>query len=1727
MKKVISTLFLLTVFSAIFAQNRTCGTMAHQDAIEQTDPTIIKSRKLVEDKYQEYISNPLNLVNGRLVVTIPVVVHVVYNTTTQNISQAQIQSQIDILNKDFRKLNADTSSIPTAFKSVAADCEVQFCLAQRDPSGNATTGITRTQTSVTSFIDDDKVKYASSGGHDIWDRNKYLNLWVCNLGNGLLGYAQFPGGTAATDGVVIGYTCFGSTGTAASPYNKGRTATHEIGHWLNLYHTFQGGCAGTTNSNCSTAGDRVCDTPPTSTANYGCPSTQNTCTETSPFPSPYTSNQNDMTMNYMDYVDDACMYLFTTGQKARMQALFATGGSRVSLVTSDGCMAVNGAPTPDFTANKTTICVGQSVIFTNASTGSPTSYSWTFTGGTPATSTATNPTVTYSTAGTYTVSLTASNANGSNTKTQTAYITVLATTALPVTEGFQATFPPTGWSIGNADNSTITWAQATTAGGYGTSTSSAVFNNYDLNAVGTKDYLYTPAYSFSGVTNGYLKFDYAYGLYNATSADTLEFMYSTDCGTTWTSIWKKGGSALATVASATSAFTPSASQWKTDSVSLTAVANQSSVRFAIVNTNKYGNKIYVDNINIYNKAANVAPVANFSGTPTTVTVGNSVAFTDLSTNTPTSWSWSFSGGTPATSTTQNPTITYNTVGTYPVTLVATNSIGSNTMTKTAYINVVAATTGGCDTLANLVATDSARIYLTAAGVSSYISGHNTYGDLAKAEKYTGVPAGNQVTGAIMAFGVAKYATTASKITVKVWNNNGTNGVPGTVLASKDVTIQSIANNINANPYQYTVVNFTTPAAVGTTFYVGFEMTYASGDSVAIYTTQIGNAASHPYQGWEKWSDGTWAAYDTSWNVALSNYIFPIICTSSNAPVAAFTANKTSVCAGGSVTFTDQSTNSPTSWAWSFPGGTPTSSTSQNPTVTYNTAGTYNVTLTATNAGGNNQLVKSSYITVTANPTGTTTSTAVACFGGSTGSATVTAASGTTPYTYSWSGGGTTATISNKPAGTYTVTITDSKTCSATASATISQPTAALSALVAVTNAVCNGANGSATITASGGTRNYTYLWNNGQTTATINSLTAGTYTCTVTDANGCTVMASGTVANQASTLTVITSKTDATCGNANGTATATPNTSTANVTYLWSNGSTNSTISGLSAGSYSVTLTSSQGCTASATVVINNNTTSGLTISASAVPTTCGLINGTATVSGAPANATYTWSNGATTQTITNLGAATYTVTAAAGGCTGTATATVNTSSVHAVTTTTTNASCGSSNGSATAVVSPSGTYTYSWSSGATTATASGLAAGSYTVSVIGSNGCTVTATANVSNANAPVAMVTSNNVSCNGGNNGAISVTVSGGSSPYSYNWSNGSTNSSISNLSAGSYTLTITDNSSCKSINTINISQPTQIIALASSTQVNCFGAGNGSATVNASGGTGLLSYLWSNGATTSSLSNLLSGNYSVTVTDANSCSVSASTVVASPAQLQININAQNINCFGQNNGSATAVVSGGTGNLAYSWNNGQTTATASNLVAGLYSLTVTDANGCTATRSINVTQPTSALTATSSSTNTSSTSNSGTANVTAQGGTSPYTYMWNNGQTTASMSSLAAGSYSCTVTDSKGCTTVVTAVVNADPNGLNTINENINLSIAPIPAENNVNIFISLPKSEETILEIVNVIGQKVMEVKFGQIKEINYSLDIQNFAVGTYYAKIITENGFAVKAFIKKQ
>ncbi len=314
---VILLVYLSGVFP-VFSQVRQCHADEHLAEEVRQNPSRLNILKQAE-RHTEQFGRSLASRSENLI-TIPVVVHIVYNDVAENISDDQVRSQIEVLNKDFRRKNTDTTSL----WSVAADAGIEFCLATRDPAGLPTSGITRTPTLITSFATTgDNVKYSSKGGKDAWPADSYLNIWVCDITGSVLGYAQFPGGKPETDGVVVDYKVFGTGPNVTPGFHLGRTATHEVGHWLNLKHIWgSGDCVND---------DLVADTPKAEGPNYGCQKGHWSC------------GSIDMVENYMDYSNDDCMNLFTAGQKTRMQALFSDGGLRSKIRESKGCLKVQNA----------------------------------------------------------------------------------------------------------------------------------------------------------------------------------------------------------------------------------------------------------------------------------------------------------------------------------------------------------------------------------------------------------------------------------------------------------------------------------------------------------------------------------------------------------------------------------------------------------------------------------------------------------------------------------------------------------------------------------------------------------------------------------------------------------------------------------------------------------------------------------------------------------------------------------------------------------------------------------------------------------------------------------------------------------------------------------------------------------------------------------------------------------------------------------------------------------------------------------------------------------------------------------------------------------------------------------------------------------------------------------------------------------------------------------------
>lgn len=725
-----------------------------------------------------------------------------------------------------------------------------------------------------------------------------------------------------------------------------------------------------------------------------------------------------------------------------------------------------------------------------------------------------------------------------------------------------------------------------------------------------------------------------------------------------------------------------------------------------------------------------------------------------------------------------------------------------------------------------------------------------------------------------------------------------------------------------------------------------------------------------------------------------------------------------------------------SWA---PGGQNTANISNQP------AGVY--TLTATDSNG---CVITFIDTIIQPPPLATvpTTTNVSCFGGSNGAANVAVSGGTPAYTYSWSpAGGTAATASGLSIGTYTLLVTDANNCTITQTVSVAEPTV-LTATVSSTNETCDYLdNGTATLAASGGTPAYTYSWQpGGQTTSSISGLAAGTYTAIVTDSLGCQAITFATVTEPPTLAVTLFNQVNVSCfGGSDGSVTANPTGGTAGYTYSWMpGGQTGSTATNLAAGTYTATVTDTNGCTALDTVTITQPPLLTMTATVSNVSCNAGSDGAiTANPAGGTPPYTYVWLPGnQATQTISGLPAGVYTVTATDSlACTVTASYTVTEPTPLAITISPTAVSCfGGSDGVATAsVTGGTPSYTYSWSpSGGTAATATGLAMGNYTVLVTDSNSCMLTQTVSITEPTALSATTTATDETCDYLNNGSATVSASGGTPAYTYTWQPGNlSGSTISSQASGTYTVTVEDANGCLDTLTAVINEPLPIIiSFSNQVNVSCFGGSNGSITGSATGGTPNYVYTWMPGSVNGSgMNNLTAGTYTLTITDANSCTGSNTVAITQPAApVAVTVTATPNVCYAGTAGSATAAATGGTSPYTYSWTpGGQTGATATGLAAGTYTATATDTLGCTQSNTVTVTQPGPIVINTNGTNSTCGNAN-GSVSASASGTVGPYTYTWvPSGVTTQTLTNIPAGSYTVQVNDALGCLADTFVIIN----------------------------------------------------------------------------------------------
>ncbi|MES2284804.1 MAG: PKD domain-containing protein [Bacteroidota bacterium] len=770
-------------------------------------------------------------------------------------------------------------------------------------------------------------------------------------------------------------------------------------------------------------------------------------------------------------------------------------------------------------------------------------------------------------------------------------------------------------------------------------------------------------------------------------------------------------------------------------------------------------------------------------------------------------------------------------------------------------------------------------------------------------------------------------------------------------------------------------------------------------------------------------------------------------TSYSVAVSANAGTDKTVCKQNPITTISGSVTAANGGIWTGGGGTFNPNNTSLTGSTYSpspaelVAGFADLTLTTTGTGtcpAVSDMVKINYVAFTGIVS--FTKTPVSCFGGNDGSATVSITGGTPTYTYSWNTAPaqSSATATNLSLGTYSVTVTNGIGCTSTNPVTIIQPSS-IALASSITDVSCSGGStGSVSITPSGGTGPYTYLWQPGnQTTSSISSQLAGSYTVTVKDSKACQIASTYTI-TQPSAIAILLTPTPVTCfGGTTGIASSTVSGGTLPYSYNWSSGATSPNASGLQAGTFTLTVTDNKGCLKSNSVSITQPTA--IIASTAITNETCYSMNdgtATVTVSGGNPGYTFLWSNGSTTPQISNLIPQNYSLTVTdLEGCTATAFATIIASGFLTINfISQVNVSCFSGN-DGVVTASPSGgtaNYTYLWTpGGATAATNTNLTFGTYTVAVTDSKGCTTTDSVTITQPLSPLSVSASSlPASCYGENDGSVSGSATGGTGPYTYLWTPGNlTGQNIPNLTAGTYTVTASDSKGCVSVNSVTIAQPIQIVLTTSSVNSDC-GQPNGQSSVSVSGGFSPYTYLWSPSSGTDAVaSDLISGAYTVLVTDSTGCtSTQFGNVSENSAPTASIFSVVNVSCYGGSDGSAKVAISGGIGTYTYSWMPmGGNDSIATGLIAGSYTVTVTGTNGCKALATINpgITQPLPILIAVTKSTVSCFGGNDGTASANASSGTPGYTYQWlPSGTMGASITNLSADTYTVQVTDAKNC-------------------------------------------------------------------------------------------------------
>ncbi|MCF8246827.1 MAG: T9SS type A sorting domain-containing protein [Saprospiraceae bacterium] len=1408
--------------------------------------------------------------------TISVVVHVIHNGEPigqgQNLSAAQIQAQIDILNEDYSALNSQFYNTPSQWMGAAGFPNIQFCLANKKPNGTPTDGIDRQQMTVTGTTWNNNNINSTIKPAIKWDPLRYFNIYVLPIPGttsqgGVVGFSNYPvtGQIGSnSDGVVIDYRWFGAPGFPTSGY---RPLTHETGHYLGLPHPFNGGsCA---------LDDGIGDTPniEVSTRDLA------TLNCASSYPNgPVSCGNEHMYVNYMDYVTENCYTSFTAGQVNVMRAVLngtSSGfgyGSRNGLIqnapaqcsipaTDAGVTRVVNPQNISCTTSQITPVVTLRNFGTNNLTSAnilfkinnnaPVSFAWTgslFAGQNLDVSLAPFTPM----AGSYTLTAWTTQPNGladqriSNDTTAANRYTYIATSP-PMAENFEneTSFPTSeGVFQLNVSSDDFVWQLVDSVSAYGQGSYSAVFDNYhDINGTnpfGTIDALITRHFDLTNMTGSMLKFDVAYAPYIEDIGDSLIVLVATDCSQNFNQqVYKKGGMSLATAPITTSEFTPTASQWRTEIVDLSAFDGMTDLTIALVNKSAFGNRLFVDNIGV-GKNCSLTTASTSNPQPddcfgscigaATINVGNH--------NGGLHYQWE---GFPSSF--DQPTNNELCAGTTSVTV--TDLIGCTSVVNVQIEQEQApqlATTftavtvyGGSDGTASVTVSNSTGPY-------SYDWSHGF------AQNNT-----NNSTSTATGLSAGSYAVTVTA-------GNGCTATATVVVGSVCAGF-SVSTSITQQPCSNASNGFVASQTQSGTAPVTYL--WSNGQTTASAT----NLSANTYTVTVTDSNGCPATSSISLTAlpAITLTVTPTHQTMAGENDGAATAN----ASGGGGNF---------SYLWS-------NGMSTNP-ITGLAPGNYSVTTTDANG-----CTASASTTINSvNCGGFSANLAVTnlnCFGANNGTASAVPSGGTSPVTYLWSNGAATASIQNLPAGAISVSVTDGLGCLVQLDGTVTQPAQLLTNAFSINETMPAANDGSASVAPTGGTIPHVVLWSTGATTLTINNLAPGIYSVTLTDGNMC--IASSQVTVQASTcfIGLQFTSTPTTCPDLNdGSATVSIQSGgTGPFSFLWSNGQTTASISTLIADNYQVTVTDAGGCTATGQVTVNSNDTTPPTIEIlSQVVVVLGA-NGTATidpsqlVSNVNDNCSMVFlqvfpesvdcSNVGNLQvTVTGTDSSNNQVTAVTGivvsdemppviTCPGNISVNDCGPVTYMLPIATDNCSTPSLDlmaGFESGQVFPIGTTTVTWAANDVSLNVSTC---SFEVMV---------------NYDLAVAAQT-NEPSCYGASDGSISLIPSGGQPPYNYIWSGGNGG----NLPAGNYSFTITDFNGCAISETVVLTQPDEITIQVINITPATTGQSNGQIDFVVNGGTTPLTLSWLQGG--APLPNFdpmaaAAGSYQLRVEDANGC-------------------------------------------------------------------------------------------------------------------------------------------------------------------------------------------------------------------------------------------------------------